>query len=677
MKSGKILVLVPALALLLAFFKAQQPSEKHVNEYVNLFIGTSEDHGQLDPAACVPFGMVKLGPDSEPLGHSGYEYTSDLIRGFSHNRIGGVGCRGAGGNVRIKPDIGVFDSQPVKMDKSSERANPGYYAVDLENGIKAEFTATNQVGFHRYTFPKSGSAYLMIDPASTFDRVKVLDHKILSLSKDEISGFVSAENVCNKGAYTTYYLIQADREFEQIEERDGMIYWNIGKTDQTEINVEVTLSPISVAQASKDHEARYANHTFEQARVEASELWSDLLERVAVSGQEEYKTLFYTFLYRSLLTPVNTTSSDNTYKGTDGEVYEVNGYTHYDTWSMWDTYRTKFPLITLLYPGYAQEFVRSIEDLYVSGKHDWAGLHEPVPTVRTEHSIIFLLDAYRKGLQADWEKIYPHLTEEMERLPYNSPDNWLESSYDKMAMSEIAGIVNKPKDHQRYFTESQQYKSTWNQYFKTINQSSDVMHGYGLYEGTIWQYRWHVQFDIPGLVKLLGGKEKAAAELETFFERALYNHGNQPDIHSAYLFNHFDREDLTQKWVTKILTSEMIQPYGTHEKWDEPYQGRIFNVNPKGYFPEMDDDDGTMSAWYVMSAMGLYPLEIGTGNYELTTPIFDKISIHLTGENKLEISKSDGVQTQVKWNGERINGHQISHALIQSGGVLNHQIEKY
>ena len=644
--------------------------------FVNLFVGTADDHGQMDPSACVPFGMVKLGPDTEPLGHAGYEFDTDLVRGFSHNRIGGVGCRGAGGNVLIKPGIGELNDLPSQILKPTEQASPGYYSVSFSNGIKAEMTATNQVGYHKYTFPGTDSAYLMINPTSSFDRVKIIDYQVLSISTKEITGYVSAENVCNKGAYTTYFVIKADREFKTIERKHDLLYWSIGDTHNTEINLQVILSPISVDQARRDYQKLFANQDFQKAKQEARAKWKELLGRIQVSGNKEHMSLFYTFLYRSLLTPVNTTSSDDTYQGTDGKTYKVNGHVHYDSWSMWDTFRSKFPLITLAYPELAQDFVRSIEDLYLSGKHDWAGPHEPVPTVRTEHSIVFLLDAYRKGLKVNFDTIYPYLAEEMNRLPYKSPDNWLESSYDKWAMSEIAGILGNKEDEKRYYSESQKYRNAWNQYFKTIDDSADIMHGYGLYEGTIWQYRWHAQFDIPGLTELLGGKESAADQLAYFFDHALYNHGNQPDIHTAYLFNRFGKPQLTKKWVRKILTDEMIQPYGTHKKWSKPYVGRIFNLDPKGYFPEMDDDDGTMSAWYVMSSIGLYPLEIGTENYELTTPIFNNINITPDHRDKIEITVSPMNISSIEWNGQPLRNSRIKHNTLVAGGTLNHDTKE-
>ena len=672
---------IPFLALiaLLQCTPSETPSFDPVS-YVDVFIGTAGDNGQLDPAATVPFGMVKLGPDTDPFNHSGYNYEAEKIRGFSHNRIGGVGCRGAGGNIRIKPGIGIPNANSEWYRKATEEGAPGYYNVTFQSGIQAEMTATNQVGFHRYTFPEADSAYFVIDPAATFEKLEVLDHKVISVNGNELTGFITAQNVCNQGAYTTYFVLYASENLENTWYEDDKLYWLLNTQRNQQVEFSVVLSPVSIAQAKKDFEVSYADYDFDKAREEAKELWSSLLSRIKVKGEEDQMTLFYTHLYRTLLTPVNTTTTDNTYKGTDGKIHRADRYTHYDSWSMWDTFRTKFPLITLLYPELAQDFVKSVEDLYINGKFDWAGFHEPVPTVRTEHTILFLLDAYRKGLKVNWERIYPYLVSEMDSLPYRSPDNWLESSYDKWAMSQIAGIVGNSKDAEKYGNESAQYRQVWADYFQHINDSSDIMHGYGLYEGTIWQYRWHVHFDIEGLIEQLGGRPQAIEQLSYFFDHHLYNHGNQPDIHAPYLFNAFGAPGLTQRWVTQILTGPMEQHYGTHHKWQSPYQGKIYKNDPRGYFPEMDDDDGTMSAWYVLSAMGLYPLEIGKPFYELTVPILDEIRMIFNDGKTFEIitdRNGHGKYTveSVTLNGTEKTDFRIHHSVISEGGLLKYKLK--
>ena len=598
-------------------------------DYVDLFIGTAGDHGQLDPAACVPFGMVKLGPDTAPGNHSGYDYNAEKIKGFSHNRLGGTGCQGAGGNILVKPGIGSPHDRALNYNKNSESAQPGYYTVFIpEIQTRCELTATNYTGFHRYTLPSSKVAYIMIDLKASF--AELLNYKFNINGNNEIVGSVLAKNVCNKGAYTQYFSMLFSRAVQDFTILNNNIYAMFSNTQDTIMELQVGLSPISVEQARLDRDHSIGQKSFDQIRQEALEVWENTLGRVEVSGREAYKKLFYTHLYHSCLLPVNSTSTNGFYKGTNGKIYKAEGYIHYDGWSIWDTYRTKLPLITLLYPERMKDLTRSLTDLYNTGKKAWSGKHEPVPTVRTEHALLILLDAYRKGIHDfDVEAAYAGILKEARKLPYKSPDNILETNYDYWSIAQFAKILGKEADHKKYMNMALDYKNIWRKKFLTMNHRSDIMHGVGLYEGTLWQYLWSAPSDFDGMKAMLGGEKNFTAQLEYFFENDLYNHGNQPDIHTPFMFNFGSQPELTQKWVNKILTKEMVQYYGTHKKWKKPVTGSIYKTSPDGYIPEMDDDAGTMSAWFVFAAMGLYPVTVGDPVYQLSTPIFDLVVIHL------------------------------------------------
>lgn len=227
--------------------------------------------------------------------------------------------------------------------------------------------------------------------------------------------------------------------------------------------------------------------------------------------------------------------------------------------------------------------------------------------------------------------------------------------------------------------EADNYKRIWKSKFLHMNEKSDIMHGDGLYEGTLWQYRWHAHFDIDGMIEMIGGKENLVQQLEYFFDNHLYNHGNQPDIHAPYIFNFCSKPWLTQKWVNMILTKEMVQYYGTHTKWEKPYIGRIYKKSPEGYIPEMDDDDGTMSGWYVLASMGLYPVLVGDPVFQISTPIFDKITINLANNKKFTI-KVNGLSDQnfyinsAELNGQSFNQSFIEHKDISSGGQIIYKI---
>ena len=653
-------------------------SQKSVTDYVDLFICTAGDHGQLDPSATVPFGMIKLGPDTDPGNHSGYDFNSKKISGFSHNRISGTGCNGAGGNLRFLPAIGSLQETSVPFNKNSEKAAPCYYSVSFINNITAELTATNQTGFHRYTFPKSDSAYVMIDIESSF--AGTISSSKTMLNEHEFFVQISAKNTCAVGRYTSYYHIWCNKELTNFTDKQGKIFFKFKAQKNDKILFQVTTSVISLDDAREEWMSETKNLNFDETKKNGLEKWENLLSRIIVEGREEYKSLFYTHLYHVFLNPVKSENRSKNFLATNGEVYQSKGYTHYDCWSMWDNFRNKFSLYALIIPETASDIANSLVDLFKYGKPYWAGFYEPVPTVRTEHSEITLLDLYRRGISNfDINSVYRKLTAEINNSPGNSPDKILENSYDFWALAQFAKILGKEDDYLLFMQEAGNYKRIWKSKFLHMNEKSDIMHGDGLYEGTLWQYRWHAHFDIDGMIEMIGGKEKLAQQLEYFFNNHLYNHGNQPDIHAPFMFNFSNKPWLTQKWVNMILTKDMVQYYGTHTKWEKPYFGRIYKKSPEGYIPEMDDDEGTMSGWYVLASMGLYPVLVGDPVFQISAPIFDKITIHLAN-NKIFTITVNGLSDQnfyinsAELNDQPFNQSFLEHKDIASGGKIIYNV---
>lgn len=649
--------------------------------YVNLFMGTSGDHGQLSPAGSLPFGMVKLGPETDPTNHSGYNYDATKIKGFSHNRIEGVGCVGSGGNILIKPGVGPLDTLAVSYQKESEKASPGYYEVQLgdsTNPIKVELTVTNATGWHKYTFPNASQNWLMIDLGASHELFLSEKHELNG--KKELSGSVSANTVCRQdgGAYQFYYNLVIDHEVEEVVEQGKLVFLRFANAanNDREVNLKVSLSTISPEQAKKDRVVEVGNRSFEDIKSAAAEKWEEKLSKIKVTGNEEYKGLFYSNLYRSFLSPCNITSTDGTYRGSDGKVYEADGFTYYHGWSIWDTFRTKMPLLTLIDAETMLDFCQSLVALYKQGKHNWASTTEPFPTVRTEHAAVVLLDAYRKGIiDFDLRGVYPYLIQELDSLPYQSPDNILESSYDYWAVSEIAGLLGNTEDQKKHLQKANEFEKIYKAKFQTMDDQSDIMHGDGLYEGTLWQYRWFVPWNIPKMKALIGGEESFRKQLDQFFENNLYNHGNQPDIQAPFLYNYTDQPWKSQKLVNQILTKDMEQWYGTHKKWEGPYKGRIYKNQPEGYLKEMDDDAGTMSSWFVLAAVGLYPANVGEPLWLLSSPIFKQASLQVEKGKSFNIeatnfSDSTFYIDNFTLNGQKRTGFEIRHQFILSGGLL-------
>lgn len=639
-------------------------------KYVNLFIGTSGDNGQVAPGAAAPFGMVCVCPDNDPRSHAGYDYAVTKVSGISVNRLSGVGCSGGGGNLRIRP---VAPSQELHIKKSREKATPGYYSTAFTNGIKTELTATNAMAVERYKFPRSLSAALWIDFASTFEDVATCHYK--RISETCIEGYVQAKNVCGHGRYKLYFSLNTSHPFQLEEQKETTACLTFGKKVRS-VEVRIGLSALSSELASWEC-ARWEKMDFEDVKSRTADQWEKQLSAIDVKGgKKDDRGIFYTSLYRTYLSPADVSSPDGAYLGTDGKVYISEDFRYYSNWSLWDTFRTKFPLLVLTEPAKMRDMATSLIHLYATGKKDWSTGFESTPTVRTEHAVILLLDAYRKGItNLDFRKGYAGMKQEMERLPMRSPDQKMESAYDLWAMAKIAEIIGEKADSEQYRQRSVSlFEETWKKEFMNVTPAFEVMKNNGLYQGTRWQYRWAAPQYIDKMIEWVG-QDSLRLQLTYFFDHHLYNQGNEPDIHVPYLFNRLGAPEKTQQIVRSLMTEPMIHKYGGNSEFKTPYLGKAFKNAPEGYSPEMDEDDGTMSAWYVFGAMGLYPLLVGDEYYDLTSPLFDRVLLRLTNGNVLTIQtegrkKKDAPIKSIHFNGKKIADYRISHNELIKGGEL-------
>ena len=646
------------------------PSVAQNTKYVNLFIGTSGDNGQVAPGAAAPFGMVCVCPDNDPRSHAGYDYAVTKVSGISVNRLSGVGCSGGGGNLRIRP---VAPSQELHIKKSREKATPGYYSTAFTNGIKTELTATNAMAVERYKFPRSLSAALWIDFASTFEDVATCHYK--RISETCIEGYVQAKNVCGHGRYKLYFSLNTSHPFQLEEQKETTACLTFGKKVRS-VEVRIGLSALSSELASWEC-ARWEKMDFEDVKSRTADQWEKQLSAIDVKGgKKDDRVIFYTSLYRTYLSPADVSSPDGAYLGTDGKVYISEDFRYYSNWSLWDTFRTKFPLLVLTEPAKMRDMATSLIHLYATGKKDWSTGFESTPTVRTEHAVILLLDAYRKGItNLDFRKGYAGMKQEMERLPMRSPDQKMESAYDLWAMAKIAEIIGEKADSEQYRQRSVSlFEETWKKEFMNVTPAFVVMKNNGLYQGTRWQYRWAAPQYIDKMIEWVG-QDSLRSQLTYFFDHHLYNQGNEPDIHVPYLFNRLGAPEKTQQIVRSLMTEPMIHKYGGNSEFKTPYLGKAFKNAPEGYSPEMDEDDGTMSAWYVFGAMGFYPLLVGDEYYDLTSPLFDRVLLRLTNGNVLTIQtegrkKKDAPIKSIHFNGKKIADYRISHNELIKGGEL-------
>ncbi|MGN1182722.1 MAG: glycoside hydrolase domain-containing protein, partial [Faecalibacillus sp.] len=493
--------------------------EESYTQYVDPFVCTDVDYGQLFPGSVVPNGLVKLSPDTYPhetLDHAGYDYSKLQIQGFSHTRIEGVGGQGAGGDVLVTPTYVQYTAKPsasskaMSYTKEDESAKPGYYSVALtpntgKDGsvskdtsigkIKAELTTDQRTGFHKYTFPKAGNINLLVDLAYTYDcrsttRNAILDVLEQSDQTTALGGRFSASNVGGSGRYTLYFYMETSKPVKDIKTWNGDTLTNklnqkgndlgailnFDVEDNEELQLKVSISPISVKQAKIDMHKEISDWNFDAAYQRADKQWNDVLGKIRVESSAqsdptgELKKLFYTHLYHMFMTPVNATSTSGTYRGNDGLVHEADDYTHYDSWTLWDDYR-KYPMIGLVMPDVYKDMVRSIADALEYGMATWSHNNQSVPNVRTEHAVALLADGVAKGFVDidNLEKAYEEakkiankvITPSVEEKGYVSGrmDRTMEYAYDDWALSIIADALGKDDEAAYFLNRSQMYKN--------------------------------------------------------------------------------------------------------------------------------------------------------------------------------------------------------------------------
>lgn len=712
-------------------------------DYVNPFICTEGDHGQWHPSALVPFGLVKLGPDTYPsslesngdwgLAHSGYNYADTIIRGFSHFRRGSAGGKMRVGRFSFMPFTAdnpgkEWVKHPIAgIDKRTEITRPGFYSVSLnKENIQAELTATTFTGFHRYIFPTGKAAKIFIYNGSN-GLEQNLSFKIVNNKK--IEGIVDMSG----GIYFTLEFSQSvqkievwdGEKFAETENREisGGIVCRFGVMEGKPLLIKAGVSLTGLEAAKQNMEKECPHWDFEKTREQALERWNDKLSRIKVeSSCNEDKTIFYTALYHTCFLPVNQTDVAGTYKGYDRKIHHAEGYTHYDGYAFWDSFRNKYPLYSLFLPGVYSDIASSLRDTYeqsdnrapfpdcdhaphgygfeVKGKNGF----QTYSNCRHEHMLMVVADAYFKGLfhpELSMKDVYPFLKEEaLIQMParYDAigyiparPDQTGEYCWDNWCVAQVAKALGYDEDYNYFMKRSEYWRNTWDlsiRFFRAraadgswldFPEDPTVNREKYTYEGTKWQWRWNLLHDPESLIDVFGGNENFVNELSYFFENDLYTAGNQIDLHAPFLFNFAGAPWLTQKWTHKILKEPILQRYGTHDFFEEPIFDRIYKATPDGYLKEMDDDYGCMASWYVLASMGLYQVCPGKPVYQISSPIFDRVTINLdenfypgktftiTAENR----NDENIYIQsASLNDKRLNRMWLSHKEIVQGGEL-------
>lgn len=630
--------LVPALALALTSLapgqsaKAREPARD-----VNPFIGSLADFGQLSPAAVAPFGMVQLGPDTTPANHAGYDYAARYLTGFSHTRGVGVGCSGAGGDVRVSLGY-AGTAAPWPIDKAREAAHAGYYTVRYGNGIVATMTATRGAGVIRFTMPRSGEVQLAV----AYDKGYSRRHKAVWASKqDELRASFSAGTVCDQGAYHLHAATMvwhagrnpALRWAGTPGEARAMLAVRKGDV----IEVRTGLSSVDQAAAAAVRDQELGAQTFEAIAAETRAAWNRELSRLTIEGSSEQQKIFTTALFRVLQSPVGIADPDGRFRGSDGKVVRLPaGQQHYTSWALWDNYRTQLPLLALIDPERAGAIARSLVRLYQGGKQRWSTPTEPFLTVRTEHAGIVLLDFWRKGIRDfDAKAALAGMVAESATLARATPDEQIEAAYDDWAIAELATELGETETAARFRSKALSYRPMWRATFAELGADADVVKARGLYQGTLAQYRWAPVFDLAWVAETLGPRFRP--ELNRFFTENLFNMTNQPDIHVPYLFAWAGDPQAARKIVARYAHKPVAHRYTNAGVRPQPWIGRSFDDRPQGFADGMDDDAGTMSAWYIWSTIGLYPLVPGTPDFVAINPLARRAWLQRPGQAKTPI----------------------------------------
>ena len=676
-----------AFAFSLLFSVPVSAQQSSVLDKVNLFIGTADDYGQMSPGATVPYSQIQVCPDSKPRQHPGYDFEVPVISGFSINRLSGVGGSGCGGNVSLMPDS---TGEDVRLLKETEQASPGYYSVQLSNGVFFAATANHRMAVERFYFPDDSQAVLLLNPRSAFDKLFAAGFEQKTASMGQ--GFAECANTCGRGRYHLHYRLYASAPFVLDTIADGRKRLTFQEATVSSSSIVQRVQGfkgievrIVVSTGLSDELNRMPAQTvwqtdFQKLTTQARREWQRLLSTVDVEGgTADLQTLFYTSLYRTFHSPFQVTDRDlRNYLGTDGQQHEAKDRPYYSSWSLWDTYRTKFPLITLLDAARSSDIMQSLAQLYITGKKDWSTDKECVPTVRTEHAVATLLDAYRQGISIpSLRDAYPGMVGEVTRLSLKSPDQCLEACGDCWALGQLAAELGMMDEASRWTKRGEEiFDSIWPREFQHIDETYTKMRGNGLYQGTRWQYRWGAPMYLPRMMKMVG-KEELAEQLLLFFREQLYNQGNEPDIHVPFLFGRLGKPQQTALVVRSLATESVTHRYGGNDAYPTPFVGCAFVNQPRGYCPEMDEDDGAMSAWYVFASIGMYPLIVGEAVYELFPPLFDKVTLHLGADRQTTVViRTEGRTSEkqqvkrVTWNGKRLRHFRIAVQELKKGGEL-------
>jgi predicted alpha-1,2-mannosidase len=711
-------------------------------DQVDPFIGT-DAHGHTFPGATVPHGMVQVSPDTRTLGWdacSGYHYSDSSIIGFSQTHFSGTGVSDLG-DFLIMPGVGVPHIKPGSADDpdsgyrsrfshDNESASPGYYKVLLDDsGITAELTATERVGLHRFTYPEGQAPHLVLDLEHKVHgkdyhfkgaSIHVTDKHIVT-GKRQTSGWASDRTLFFamrfSRAVQSYQLYDDETPASspsEINSKKPRAVFEFDPSDSSPLLVKVSISGVSAENALMNLDTELPHWDFEQVHAAAREKWEAQLQKITVDADARSQRIFYTALYHSLIHPSIYQDVNGEYRGMDGAVHQASGFTNYNIFSTWDTFRALHPLATLIEPERTGDYVQSMLAHYQQNPKQmlpiWSFHANETGCMIGYHSVPILADAFLKGLSpvsgeslleamvttatrseheglGDYMKL-GYVPGQEKYKPSEGASKTLAYAYDDWCIAQVARAVGNDEIHQQFLKRSQNYRNVfdtetgyvrakqkdgnWREPFDpldTYRRRKDRDYT----EGNAWNWSFYALHDIPGLVDLHGGREPFIAKLDQLFNGVVegkrskkqqlsdntgligeYAQGNEPSHHVAYLYSYVGQSWRTEEKVHQILTT-------------------LYSDQPDGL--PGNEDCGQMSAWYLFSAMGFYPVNPADGLYRLGTPIVSKASIQVPGGKTftmtaLNLSDTNRYVQSVQLNGKRLERSYITHDEILQGSHL-------
>lgn len=740
--------------VLLMLFACSGRTEKlaqHDNvNYVNPFIGTG-GHGHTFPGATVPYGMVQLSPDTRTLGWDacgGYHYSDSSIIGFSHTHLSGTGISDLGdflfmpfsGQAKVVPGTpeNPDEGYRSRFRHETEKASPGYYSVLLDDdNIQTELTATVRAGFHRYTFNQDNEKGIIIDLSHTIYPDHNPSHEFQVISDTEIAGYKGSGGWAKE--QHTWFHAKFSKPFQCVFYDDGQIVSDtksvkskkllavltFNTKNDKEILAKVGISHVDYEGAKKNLEAEIKDWKFDATKEAARELWAKELNQIQVTGgSEDEKTIFYTSLYHTSISPNTFSDVDGRYRGMDQQIHQANGKTIYTVFSLWDTFRATHPLKTILDPKRDNEFIETLLTKYDQGGTlpMWELVGNYTGCMIGYHSVPVIVDAYFKGIRNfDVQKAYQAMVETAafdttgilfpskevqnklmpkgklynEMLGYipcdldiKSVSKALEYAYNDWCIAQMAKELGKTEDYARFMERSKRYvkyydestgfmrgknqDGSWREPFDPRNSQHK---GADYTEGNAFQWSWFVPHDVEGLIDLVGGKEKFAEKLDTLFTTSSELTGTDisgdiTGLIGQYAHGNEPSHHIThlynfagQSWKTQKLTNQIMR--------------ELYFNNPNGLAG--NEDCGQMSAWYVLNAMGFYSFCPGKPVYSIGRPVFENVEINLPSGKKFTITAKNntpenGYLQLLKLNGIALEKPFFSHEDILMGGVLEFEM---